>query len=350
MTTPPSALPELVHALGVISGVRDEEIRVRLDAARAHTAGRNVGAVDASAVVDDVVRRVRLSPTPFQTKEQLLASLAPWDVEPHGVSGDDAVALAEVARGLPMLVPVVSRDPVVPAEDPQTALWLTLVELDRSLDAPWCVVGGRMVALHCLENGVVMPHAPEDGDVVVGAWTHRDALTDATALLRRHGYREDATHDGCRYQRGESFIDLFIPQDRDRQRRHPTTDRGRPGLPAPAANQALTRTERVAVRVADAEGFVPRPNLLGALVSKAAAVQTDLRDNDRHCEDLAILGSLLLRADDVRAYEVQVTAKDRRRVRAGLGEMPADHPAWRLVDEGPDARSLLVRFSEPRVP
>jgi acyl-coenzyme A synthetase/AMP-(fatty) acid ligase len=56
--------------------------------------------------------------------------------------------------------------------------------------------------------------------------------------------------------------------------------------------QALDRAELVTVEVADEVGQVPRPNMAGALVIKAAS-WTNLQDRyrDRHLTDFALLGS-----------------------------------------------------------
>jgi hypothetical protein len=299
--------------------------------------------------VEDVVRRVNLSPTPYETKQRLLVRLSPWDVVPHGVTSDDAVAVAEIARGLSPRVPAIEC-PTVAATgltDAQAAIWLTLIELERLLDAPWCLVGAQLTALHCLENGIP-PRAIDDGAVAVGVRTHREALEDATGLVVEQGYREDTTHDGhgYRYRRGTASIDLLIPRDLDRQRRQPTTLSGRPGLCTPGANQALTRTERVPVNVAGVSGFLLRPNLLGALVSIAASLQADSHDPGHAREDFAVLASLFVNAGQLHDYATQTTPKDRRRLKAALTDMPADHPAWRASPDGNGPRELLSSFAE----
>lgn len=349
---PRSALPDLLHALSVVGGVPDYEIRARFDNACAETAKRRLLAVDPSAVVDDVVRRVTLSPTPYETKQSLLVRLSPWDVVPHGVTRDDAVAVAEVARRLSPRVPAVETAAVtaVGLTNTQAAIWLTLIELDQRLDAPWCLLGGQMTALHNLENGLA-PRAVDDGAVAIGVRTHREALEDATGLVVEQGYREDTTHDGhgYRYRRGAASIDLVIPRDLDRQRRRPTTASGRPGLSTSGANQALTRTERVRVSVAGVNGFLLRPNLLGALVATAAAVQADPQDPGQALEDFAVLASLFVNAGQLPDYARQTSPKDRRRLKAVLAEMPAEHPAWRASPEGNAPRELLSSVVEPEI-
>lgn len=80
------------------------------------------------------------------------------------------------------------------------------------------------------------------------------------------------------------------------------------------------------------EGFVRRPNLVGALISKAAA-HTNVGDRDprRHRRDFLVL-SRLVAASDFRSE--QLTKSDRRRLRAIVEAIRAD-------------RRLLLEFDDP---
>jgi hypothetical protein len=73
--------------------------------------------------------------------------------------------------------------------------------------------------------------------------------------------------------------------------------------------QAMDRSEVVAVQVRDIVGTVRRPNLLGSLVVKAAAysVASDTR-RERHVIDFAVLGAMITRADRI---DEKVTRRDR---------------------------------------
>ncbi len=87
-------------------------------------------------------------------------------------------------------------------------------------------------------------------------------------------------------------MDLLLPEGLERQRNQPRVPGGRPGLPVEGGNQALIRAERLPVRLGDRTGHVLRPSLLGALVSKSAALVADSRDPDRHRDDIALLGQV----------------------------------------------------------
>src|SRR5437879_1020136 len=65
----------------------------------------------------------------------------------------------------------------------------------------------------------------------------------------------------------------------------------------PGGQQALDRTEWVAVDVAGRAGLLPRPTLLGALVAKAAASKITTRGAQRHLDDCAVLLSIAGRRD-----------------------------------------------------
>lgn len=110
-------------------------------------------------------------------------------------------------------------------------------------------------------------------------------------------------------------------------------------LPTAGGTQALQRSETVAVTVARREGFVRRPNLVGALVGKAAALSNAGDPGmGRHRRDFVILAGLLT-ARDFRSEEL--TRKDRQRLRAMVAAVQADRT---LLLELPDAENALGRL------
>jgi hypothetical protein len=88
----------------------------------------------------------------------------------------------------------------------------------------------------------------------------------------------------------------------------------------------LHRSESVAVTVEGRQGFVRRPNLVGALVVKAAAHTTPVGElvKRRHRLDFVVLASLVA-ARDFR--DEDVTGTDRRRLREMMAAIRADHAA-----------------------
>jgi hypothetical protein len=82
----------------------------------------------------------------------------------------------------------------------------------------------------------------------------------------------------------------------------------------------------VQVQVVDDVGYIPRPNLLGALVSKAAAYAVPSgRRRERHLIDFAVLASLISRSDRIAE---QMTTRDRRRLVSMLGALATSRGRW----------------------
>jgi hypothetical protein len=266
-----------------------------------------------------------------------------------GVTVSEVNAWDRMLRDVPEKVPTVYREPVVlPAmPDHQQAMWRTLLDFEASDPPPWVLVGGQMTALHLLEHGVIAHRPTDDGDIVVGVWTRRDALRTTTAYLSERGFAEQPTGDGYGYRfvKGRTTVDVMIPEGLDRQRRYPTTGSGRPGMAADGGNQALTRAERLPVNLDGRLGLVRRPILLGALVSKAHAWIVDSRDPERHAQDLIALAELALA--NPRAVIRGARPDDRRAMRKALRSLPPEHRLWRASDDPAAVRGLLTRLAKP---
>lgn len=265
----------------------------------------------------------------------------------------DLEAWGQVLRHTPEHVPTIERERVVipPLPEHQTQMWHTLLDFEK-LGHPWVLVGGQMTMLHCLEHGITSVRPTDDGDVVVGVWTRRDALTTATRFLRERGFSEVKTSDGYgyRYQRDEdTVIDLLLPEGLSRQHQYPATASGRPGFSADGGNQALARAQRVPVTIDGITGHVRRPAILGAIVAKAHAWRADSRDNARHAQDIATLA--LIGLSDPRSVLQDARPADRKIVRGFLRDKTPDHPCFRAAgDEREAVFNLLNRLATPKPP
>lgn len=254
--------------------------------------------------------------------------------------------------GAPADVPLVERSPVIlpalPAHQEQA--WSVLLDLDHRPE-PWALVGGQMTLLHCLENGVTGARPTDDGDVVLDVWSRRDAVrTIGTWLQDSQGFALLETSDGFgyRYTRGDTILDLLVPEGMDRQRTQPlTTSRTRPALPIDGGNQALLRVERVPVQVAGRSGHVRRPTLLGALVLKAAALLADSRDPQRHAQDIALLTEAAVVSGSLRGMAAQASPHDRKRLRDAIRHLSPDHSCWRGRSEPDAVYEAAARLGEP---
>lgn len=297
-----------------------------------------------------VMRRVRLASIPVAEKAPLLDALQAVFDDPPPVSLAEIRAWRQVAVSSKLRIVTLARPPVALPSMPQQqeAAWGVLLDMDEKLNDPWCLVGGQMVLLHCVENGYAVQRPTDDGDVVLGVWTHRDALLHASALLREANFAETATDDGYgyRYTNGSASIDLLLPEEMERQDHRPTTVSGRTGLPIPGGNQALIRAERVPVMLGQRHGHVRRPNLLGALVAKAAAAVADRRDTGRHHDDLAVLGQIALNTGQFRGMSREANPNDRRRLRLALAALPLGDRSWRLIADAEPVHSSLILLGE----
>lgn len=249
-------------------------------------------------------------------------------------------------------LPLVARPPVILPVLPthQEQAWSVLLDLDERSE-PWALIGGQMTLLHCLENGVTGARPTDDGDLVLDVWSRRDAVrTIGTWLQDSKGFALLETSDGFgyRYARGDTTLDLLVPEGLDRQRTPPpTTSRTRPALPIDGGNQALLRVERVPVQVGARTGHVRRPTLLGGLVLKAAAFIADSRDAGRHAQDIGLLMEAALVSGSLRTMGDQATTHDRKRLRDALRRLPPDHNCWRARPEPAAIYEAARRLGQP---
>jgi hypothetical protein len=231
--------------------------------------------------------------------------------------------------------------PDMPRE--QTASWLGLLDLYDRLNYGWTLIGGQLVHLHCAERGQVPVRPTHDADTVVDVRADPAILHTFTSVLTDLGFRSAGiTAEGHqhRWVRGDdASIDVLLPEGvgvRASERRGVT---GSPTLATEGGTQALQRSETVPVTVAGRDGFVLRPNLVGALVAKAAAhTNPGDRDTRRHRRDFVALAGLIAASDFV-GEELNNT--DRRRLRTIIAAIAADRE---LLLEMPDATDAIVRL------
>jgi len=203
---------------------------------------------------------------------------------------------------------------VLPAmNQSQTQSWRALLAVQRVLPVGWCLVGGQLVHLHCCERGLAPNRPTNDGDVALDVRGRPAILQEFTAALHDLGFSADGTSwEGHqhRWVNGAASIDVLIPRGVGERAAARSGVSGGTTLESPGAQQAIERTELVEVQVEDDVGFIPRPNLLGALVSKAAAYTfRSEAGRERHLIDFAVLASLIARSDRIAE---QMTDRDRR--------------------------------------
>ncbi|MCL2542048.1 MAG: hypothetical protein FWE71_06235 [Nocardioidaceae bacterium] len=233
---------------------------------------------------------------------------------------------------------------VLPAMPPeQAASWLGLLDLYERLADGWTLIGGQLVHLHCAERGQFPVRPTNDADTVIDVRADPTMLAKFTGVLADLGFiSAGISAEGLQHRwiRGDASIDVLLPEGiGERSSRRPGVT-GSPTLPTAGGTQALRRSETVRVSVAGREGSVRRPNLVGALVGKAAALSNAGDPGlGRHRRDFVLLTGLVT-ARDFRNEEL--SKKDRQRLRAMVVAVRKDRA---LLLEIPDAETSLARLT-----
>lgn len=185
----------------------------------------------------------------------------------------------------------------------QTAGWSALLRLHPAVPAGWTLVGGQMVHLHCAERGAAPARPTDDLDTVLDLRADGHILRRFTQALVDLGFASAGSSPQGhqhRWRNGAAEIDVLIPRHVGERAASRTGVTGGTTLETPGAQQALDRTRDVEVEVDGVVGTVRRPDLLGALVAKAAAHTVVLdQGRARHRADFAVLTTLIAPSDRI---------------------------------------------------
>lgn len=228
----------------------------------------------------------------------------------------------------------------------QTQAWHAVMDLYERISSDWTLIGGQLVHLHCAERGASPNRPTNDVDAVVDIRAHLRMLMAFTGALKDLGFAPDISGDGIqhRWRRDQAQVDVLIPEGVGVRAAATVGAGGAPTIPAPGTTQALRRSEPVAILVDGRTGTVLRPNLVGALVGKAAA-RTEIasdRASTRHCSDFVVLCGLIS-ARDFR--ETELGKKDRARLRRMLTYCRKDDSAM-SVENAAEALDRLERAAK----
>lgn len=231
--------------------------------------------------------------------------------------------------------------PMTPA---QAEAWSGLLDLAERHPTGWTLVGGQMVQLHCVERAVVPVRPTDDVDAVLDVRAEPGVLRTFTSALADVGFvsaGESWQGHQHKWRRGVGEIDVLIPRHLGEKASGRRGVSGGTTIETPGAQQALDRTEAVEVALGGRRGVIRRPNLLGALVAKAAAHSVILdRVRTRHLVDFAVLTTLLRPSDHVD----QAGRRDREHLVAALAALAADPRNWAGV-EGAEAGIARLRLA-----
>jgi hypothetical protein len=337
-------LVDLVCALTHLERRPVQDVLMALD-----VGGHGVGDVEA---LRNHVRQVPLSDA---DRGRWLSDLDAIESSPNMTPPAMFATVGRLLRHGDARTPILDRDPVpLPPLTAQLSEALeVLTVLDREVRQPWALIGGLMVLVTCAEHGRRFDRATVDADVVVGVFTHRSALRRLTSQLRGSGFDDDTPDPATsgerlayRWRRDGVVLDVAVPPKVNEQDEPPTTVVGRKSVALPGTQQALRRTERLPVRLqSGVEGYVRRPDLLGAVVLKSIAAATDRRDEDRHREDLVMLADLLALTGCHVAYRAFIRSKDAHRIAAATALVTRRE--WRAADDPDAARAALDYLAAP---
>ncbi|GEN79489.1 hypothetical protein AFE02nite_12230 [Actinotalea fermentans] len=215
--------------------------------------------------------------------------------------------------------------------------WPVVIEIASVLPPrSWVLVGGLMVQLHARAAGVEGVRPTRDVDALIDVMAAGVSMAGITGALTARGFAvvepgwpESPVH---RLRRDGDVIDVLVADHLPRHAQ-PRLHR-RPVMAIDGGAQALARTQQVVIEHEGGTVEVAVPDLLGALVLKAAAHIADRRDRERHLRDAGLLASLIA---DHRRELGRLQGSDRKRLRH-LAEALSDplDDAWLLLPD--DAR------------
>lgn len=239
--------------------------------------------------------------------------------------------------------------------------WPNVAEIEAVLPhQKWTLVGGLMTQLHGIHRGIDTLRPTSDVDMVLHLETSRGVAAETARALESLGSefapsiddRNDIAH---RFRRGDSTVDLAtgggdvvdVLIATTRHRRWSRSCVGKSIVTIEGGTQALKRTINARLRIVSGRTTtVSVPSPLGAVIFKAAASQTDLRDSERHLQDAAPLLAVL---EDQYAERAGLTGSDGPRLQPSSAPFPtvlASGGCWRRGG-GPTVRprSRLLRQS-----
>lgn len=232
--------------------------------------------------------------------------------------------------------------PGMPQE--QTASWLGVLDLYDRLSDGWTLIGGQLVHLYCAERGQFPQRPTNDADTVIDVRADPEMLQRFTGTLTDLGFESagiSAEGNQHRWVRGKALIDVLLPDGVGERASKRQGVSGGPTLPTAGGTQALQRSQVVAVTVDGRQGFVRRPNLIGALVVKAAA-HSNAGDPGiaRHRRDFVLLAGMITATDFM---DENLTRKDRQRLRSIVRKIKDDRE---LLLEVPGAMAAIKRLED----
>jgi hypothetical protein len=213
--------------------------------------------------------------------------------------------------------------------------WDTVIQLADVMDKDaWLLVGGLMVQAHAVIAGRES-RATQDIDMLINILADGNNLGKVYRGLQSagfsfvdHGLRGFDAH---RFSNNGLVVDVLIADHLPTRRKAMALINSVPLMEMPGGAQAIER--RIQLNLHGSEKIVNLciPDLLGALVLKAAAFIGDGRNGDRHLDDIALLSSLITEHAIIIS---QLRGSDRRRLLAAKRALAdPNHRSWLKMSE-----------------
>ena len=227
-----------------------------------------------------------------------------------------------------------------PASDADASVWrLTRETAAIFHPLPWVLVGGQMVAILEAEHGAAIGFVTGDVDALVDVRAMIGVTLEGAHRLLGAGFEPDrGDARGYRFVRDGAIVDVLAP-DNVGARAELRTVPPDTTVQIVGGTQALARARVVEVDSGEGPFRIRIPTLAGAIVIKGrvAAVAQDGRE--KHERDLARLLALV---PDVNSLRAELTAGERRSLRAHRALLDVGHPAWRRVAGRQDGVAALA--------
>lgn len=207
-----------------------------------------------------------------------------------------------------------------------------MIRLAAEAKAPWTLIGSQMVHLHGWVAGESRPSLSMEADMLADSVRVMTATRTLSEELIAAGYElteKSALGTGHRFKKDGVAIDVLAPEQinpRDRKTYGTLIT-----VEVPGGRQAINRTISVAVRTRTVKGDVRVPNLLGAILLKARAIDVSSHPHSQR-EDFAFLLSLITSLDQAEEFVAQMYGKQRAWLRHHQEMSDPNHASWAHIN------------------
>jgi hypothetical protein len=212
--------------------------------------------------------------------------------------------------------------------------WDLVLEISQNLNPDsWMLIGGLMVQAHALLGNAEI-RATTDVDLLIDVFADTSYIDSAISSLQGIGF--DIKVPGLRLApfhrmtRGNQIVDVLVADHLPSGKQKAARIGYLKLMETVGGAQALQRRMRVAIEHEGYRASFTMPDILGALVIKAAAACSDNRNPQRHFDDAALLSSLITNAE----YEKsRLRGSDLKRLSGLMARLSdSQNPAWMKLE------------------